>query len=149
MSSGKRNRRRSWPAWLAPLRPDDVSRARMRAAIEERAEAWLEGRRAGSVWDVAEEAARRLAPLAAAAVLLFGWMAHRAERETLAVGSGVAVEEPVRPAGDGPLPARSDVAVEELLRATRGPAAGPPAMLTAASAPSQDLVLEATLRGED
>ena len=72
MRDEKNSRSRSWPEWLAPLRPDDVARARMRSAVLERAGPWLERRRAGSVRELAGEAALRLAPLAAAAVLLFG-----------------------------------------------------------------------------
>lgn len=131
MRDEKSSRRRSWPDGLAPLRPDDVARARMRSAVLERARPWLERRRAGSVWELAETAALRLAPLAAAAVILFGWMAHRAEQATVATTSNVAVEELVRSSGDGMQ------------------AHGPPAVLTSASAPSEDLVLAATLRGED
>lgn len=129
MSAEKRDRSGSWPAWCEPLRPDDVSRARMRSVVLDRADAWLERRGARSVWELAADAALRLAPVAASALLLFGWMAHRAEREPVAASSDVAVEELVRSAGPG--------------------AQGPPAVLTSASAPSQDLVLAATLRGQD
>lgn len=145
MSEGKRARSRSGAAWLAPLRPDDVARARMRGAILDRAAPLLARRRAGSVWELAEEAARRLAPLAGAAVLLFGWMAHRAGQEPPTVGLGVAVERPV---GETSV-AGPAVAVEDPVRSTGRQVAGPPAVLTSASAPSQDLVLAATLRGED
>lgn len=129
MSEEKRARSVSWPAWMEPLRPDDVSRARMRSAVLDRADAWLERRGARSVWELAADAALRLVPIAASALLLFGWMAHRAEREPVTVAS--------------------DVAVEELMRSTGPRAQGPPAVLTSASAPSQDLVLAATLRGQD
>lgn len=141
MRGEKRDRSRPWPAWLEELRPDDVARARMRAAILQRAGAWLERRRPASAWELAEEAARRLAPLAACAVLLFGWMAHRAAQEPPPVASRTAVEEAVRS------PGARGVAVEALVRSTE--AQGPPAVLTSASAPSEDLVLAATLRGED
>lgn len=142
MSEEKRDRSRSWPAWLAPLRPDDVARARMRSAIVERAGPWLRRRRAPSVWELAEEAALRLAPLAASALILFGWMAHRVEPEPLSAPS--PADAPSQ--SDAP----SHVAVEELLRSSgAGARAGPPAVLTSASAPSQDLVLAATLRGDD
>lgn len=129
MSAEKRDRSGSWPAWIEPLRPDDVSRARMRSAVLDRADAWLERRGAASVWELAADAALRLVPLAASALLLFGWLAHRAEREPVTVSSNVAVEE--------------------LVRSGAPRAQGPPAVLTSASAPSQDLVLAATLRGQD
>lgn len=132
MSEEKRDRSRTWPAWLEPLRPDDVARARMRSAVRARAGEWLERRKPDSVWEVAEAAALRVAPLAAGAVLLFGWMAHRAEQPTVT-----------------PADASANVAVEELVRTSGGPTDGPPAVLTSASAPSQDLVLAATLRGEN
>ncbi len=131
MSAEKRNRSRSWPAWIEPLRPDDVSRARMRSVVLDRADAWLERRGAASVWELAADAALRLVPVAASALLLFGWMAHRAERPPVAADAG------------------SNVAVEELVRSGAPGAQAPPAVLTAASAPSQDLVLAATLRGQD
>lgn len=127
MSGEKRARRGAWPPWLAPLRPDDVARARMRSAILERAAGWFEGRRPASAWELAEAAARRLAPLAACAVLLFGWMAHRAGRDARTEAANVAVEA--------------------LVRTTE--AQGPPAVLTSASPPGDDLVLAATLRGEE
>lgn len=129
MSEKKRDRSGSWPAWIAPLRPDDVSRARMRSVVLDRAEAWLERRGTDSVWELAADAALRLVPVAACALLLFGWLAHRAERQ--------------------PVAASSNVAVEELVRSGAPRAQGPPAVLTAASAPSQELVLAATLRGQD
>lgn len=127
MSGEKRARSGAWPGWLAPLRPDDVSRARMRSAILARASGWLERRRRASAWELAETAALRLAPLAACAALLFGWMAHRAGREAPREGQ--------------------DVVVEELVRTTDPQ--GPPAVLTSASPPGDDLILAATLGGED
>lgn len=141
MGGEKRSRSRSWPTWLEPLRPDDVSRARMRSAVLERARPWLERRRAASTWELAEAAARRLAPLAACAVLLFGWMAHRADPPP------IAADRPLAPEPAAVRTGASNVAVEELVRSTRPQ--GPPAVLTSASAPSRDLVLAATLRGQD
>lgn len=115
--------------WLEPLRPDDLARARIRGAVMRRAEPLLRRRRRDAVLRTAGSLARLMAPLAAAAVLLFGWVAHRAP--------------PPSAASAGPAAARSPVQVEELVRARDG---APPTMLTSASAPSTDLVLQATLR---
>lgn len=117
------NDRRSW---LDPLRPDDVTRARISAAVHRRAAPLLRRRRRGAVLDTAASLARLVAPAAAAAALLFGWVAHEA----------------TSPASDAPV-AERPVQVEELVRARNGT---PPALLTSSSAPSTDLVLEATLR---
>lgn len=117
---------RDWRSWLEPLRPDDVARARIRGAVDRRAAPLLRHRRRHAVVRTAASLARMLAPLAAAAVLLFGWVAHRAT-----------------PPAPGPAVAERPVQVEELVRSRNGV---PPAMLTSASAPSSDLVLEATLQ---
>lgn len=101
-----------WPEWLEPLRPDDVARARILRAVRARAGDELARRRRSATWDAAERFARRLVPLAAAAVLVFGWLALRARPEP----------EEARP-----------VAVEQLLEPPAGE--GPPAFLVSASAP--------------
>lgn len=118
---------RSWPEWLEPLRPDDVARARMRAAVRERAEPELSRRRRRATWDAAEELAGRLTPLAAAAALLFGWLAFQATPEPAAAPEPVAVELMLQPeAGEGP-----------------------PAVLVSASEPATRHAFEATLEPTD
>lgn len=72
--------------------------------------------------------ARLVAPAAAIALVAFGWLAHEAdrsaERTRLEASAGGSMD------------------VEELMRTRDGT---PPTVLTSASAPSADLVLEATL----
>lgn len=123
-----RNPDGDWPAWLEPLRPDDVARARMRSAVERAAAPRLRHRRRTAVWRSTGGLARLVAPAAAIAVVAFGWLAHEADR----------------PAERGPLEmaAGGSVEVEEMMRARNG---APPTLLTSASAPSTDLVLQATL----
>lgn len=118
------NREDRWPEWLEPLRPDDVSRARIQARIRVRSERELARRRRRAAWQAAEQLARRMTPVAAAAILLFGWLALRAG----------AVPEP---------DARRPVAVEQLLQPAGGE--GPPAFLVSASAPGPEHAYEAAL----
>lgn len=89
-----RNRRR-WPSWLEPLRPDDVTRGRMRAAILARAAPILDSRRLGGWEDVAAGWATMLMPIAAVLVLFFGGLAYQATPRTLDV-SPVTLEELMR-----------------------------------------------------
>ena len=112
----------SWPEWLEPLRPDDVARARVRSRVLARAEPELARRRRRAVWEAADLLGRRLTPFAAAAALLFGWLAFQASPE--------------------PEPSRT-VAVEEMLRPPSGE--GPPAFLVSASGPATEHAVEATL----
>lgn len=112
----------SWPEWLEPLRPDDVARVRMRAVILRRAEPELARRRRRAVWEAADLIGRRLTPFAAAAALLFGWLAFQAA-----------------PVPDPP----EAVAVEEMLRPPSGE--GPPAFLVSARGPETEHAAEATL----
>jgi len=121
--------RRSWPAWLAPLRPDDVTRARMKGEILRRARPVLE--------DLGEPAWRKIAagwsrvgaPVAVAVVFLFSWLASRAEPP-----SDLAAEP-------------ETTATEELLVEPGSDV--PPALLTARTAPDRNGVLQAALEGED
>lgn len=117
---------RRWPEWLEPLRPDDVGRARMRAGIAERAEPVLARRRRRATWDAAARFARRLTPWAAAAALLFGWLAFE------------ATPEPADP---------EPVAVELMLQPEAGE--GPPAFLVSTSAPATEQAYAATLEPSD
>ena len=124
-----KDRERDWTSWLEPLRPDDVTRDRVRGAVLREAAPRLRRRRRRVLWRTAGSLARIVAPAAAAAVLMFGWVAHEASGPALEPAGTAVAERPVE--------------VEELVRGENGV---PPAMLTSASAPSSDLVLEATLR---
>lgn len=110
--------------WLEALRPDQVTRARLRAAILERAAPLLAERREEGWLGVAAGWSARLAPVAAAAALLFGWLAYDAGRSTQ------------------PEPAAS-VRAESLVEP--GDQA-PPELLTSGDAPSADRVLAAALQ---
>lgn len=77
-------KRRGWPAWVEPLRPDAVARGRLRAAIRRRAEPIFEAHRLGSWEDVAAGWARMLMPIAAVLVLFFAGLAHQATPRTVA-----------------------------------------------------------------
>lgn len=116
---------REWPEWFEPLRPDDVARARMRASIRERTERELARRRRRAVWEASDALARRLTPLAAAAALLFGWLALNASPE----------------------PDPRPVAVEEMLRPAAGE--GPPAFLVSVQGPATEHAFEATFGGSE
>lgn len=70
---------RRWPAWLEPLRPDELTRLRLRREILAAAAPLLRAR-AGSWQDVAAGWSSVLAPIAAALALAFGVLAHRAAR---------------------------------------------------------------------
>ncbi|MDT8436891.1 MAG: hypothetical protein RRA92_09060 [Gemmatimonadota bacterium] len=68
----ERRNRTTGPGWTGPLRPDELTRARLRRAILDEAGPLLAARRA-SWWEVAAGWASLLTPAAAAAaLLLFG-----------------------------------------------------------------------------
>ncbi len=88
-----------WPIWLRVLRPDELTRRRMRRAIFDEALPLLTARR-DSWFDAVADWATILSPIAAAVTLIFAGLALRqpgnAELpETIA--SAPAVEELVRP----------------------------------------------------
>lgn len=64
------------PAWTDTLRPDAVTRARVRRAIREAAEPLLRARRL-TWWEVASDWASLLTPAAAAAAVVFAAVALR------------------------------------------------------------------------
>lgn len=111
MVEDEENRGRgTWPSWMEPLRPDEEARARLRVRIDSEVRS-LPARPPGGgieeAWGVAEDWARHLVPLAAAAALLLGWMAARATApvpDAPAAESPVAVEELVRPDTSGTFP---------------------------------------------
>ena len=87
-----------WPIWLRALRPDELTRHRMRRAILDEAAPLLAARR-DNWFDAVAEWATILSPVAAAVTLIFAGLALRqagtAEMaETLATAP--AVEELVR-----------------------------------------------------
>lgn len=84
--------RQSWPRWLEPLRPDELSRARMRLAIRASAAAILGSRRIRSWEDVAAGWASMLVPIAAVLLLFFGGLAYQTAPRTM-VSSPVTLEE--------------------------------------------------------
>lgn len=88
----KREQRPDWPAWLDPLRPDEVTRARLRATIRGRATPILDSRRLGSWQDVAAGWATMLVPIAAVLLLFFGGLAYQATPRTIAAAP-VTLEE--------------------------------------------------------
>lgn len=114
---------RPWPDWLSPLRPEPDRRKRMRAHVLAGARPMLLRRRRARMWDVAATWGQALIPLAAAAVLMLGWM----------VASLDEVEDPLP---ESPTAAT----VGEL-----GTPDGLPPMLTAGSEPSADRVLQAVV----
>lgn len=88
-----------WPAWMGALRPDELTRRRMRRAITDEALPLLKARR-DSWFDAVADWATILSPLAAAVTLIFAGLALRqAGRVELPenLASAPAVEELVRP----------------------------------------------------
>jgi hypothetical protein len=87
-----------WPAWLQALRPDELTRRRMRRTILDEAAPLLAARRDG--WfDAVAEWATILSPVAAAVTLIFAGLALRqaGSRElSETVARAPAVEELVR-----------------------------------------------------
>lgn len=94
-----------WPAWLRQLRPDELTRLRMRRRIVSDARPLLLARQ-DSWFDAVAEWATILSPVAAAVTLIFAGLALRQAGSTDAaepVATALAVEELARP-GDA-LPA--------------------------------------------
>lgn len=118
----------TWPAWLENLRPDPLSRRRIRAAVMERARPLLARRRPAGTWEVAAGWSDVVIPVAAVASVLFTLLAVRASPGT---PGGVAEAQP------------ESVRIEELLAE---PSPGdPPTVLTRGNRPDLDGVLEAAL----
>ncbi|MCL7970953.1 MAG: hypothetical protein M8866_02530 [marine benthic group bacterium] len=108
-----------WPAWLQGLRPDELTRRRMRDRIVAEARPLLLARRE-SWYDVVSEWATILSPVAAAVTLIFAGLA-------------------LRQAGtvDGSEPMTAAVAVDELAR----PSDALPATFGQDSLPDLDVVM--------
>lgn len=122
----KTDRRRSWPAWLASLAPDELARRRMRSHILEEAAGILRARRSGSWWAVTDRWTTRLLPLAAALALVFAGVARRAL--------------------DAPVAFDTPPTVDELLESASPD--GPPAVLTSSVEPGLDQVLSAAVTAD-
>ena len=89
----------NWPIWLRALRPDELTRRRMRRAILDEALPLLTARR--DTWfDAVADWATILSPVAAAITLIFAGLALRqagSAEHPETVASAPAVEELVRP----------------------------------------------------
>lgn len=117
---------RSWPEWMEPLRPDDLARQRLRSGILREAIPLLEMRKADAWWGLAAWASR-LVPVAAAAALLFAWLATTA-------------------APNRPLETSRTATTDDTMELIVGPSgSAPPSVLTAENAPSPDAVLTAAV----
>jgi hypothetical protein len=117
-----KNAETRWPAWLEPLRPDEMSRRRVRNAVLSAATPILRARERS--WeDFVARWTSVLAPVAAAAAILFAGLAYRTARPE--------VEVRVEP-----------VEIDPLLQPL---ADGPPAMLTSTLEPSMDEILAAAI----
>lgn len=119
----------SWPAWLESLRPDSLSRHRIRRTVMERARPLLERRRPTRAWEVAAGWADVLVPVAAVASVLFGVLAARAGGASDPAALTATASQTVR--------------IEELLAAPG--MTSPPAVLTRGNRPDLDGVLEAAI----
>ena len=88
-----------WPIWMRALRPDELTRRRMRRSILDEALPLLTSRR-DSWFDAVAEWATILSPIAAAVTLVFAGLALRQAGSVElsdTVASAPAVEELVRP----------------------------------------------------
>lgn len=122
--------RRSWPEWLEPLRPDELTRRRLHRAVMEAAGSVLRKR----TWtEVASRWSAVLAPLAAGLAVASGALAYRAAMPPAAERPAVASDLPaaVAPLDLGPYLAPD--------------AEGPPALLIDVAEPSREAVLTAAL----
>ena len=89
----------NWPIWLPALRPDELTRRRMRRAILDEALPLLTARR-DSWFDAVADWATILSPVAAAITLIFAGLALRqagVDELPETIASAPAVEELVRP----------------------------------------------------
>ena len=69
-----RQRAPGWPRWLDALRPDEITRARLKRSIADAAAPLLNARRL-TWWEVASDWASLLTPVAAAVAVLFAGLA--------------------------------------------------------------------------
>jgi len=88
-----------WPIWMRALRPDELTRHRMKREVLDEALPLLAARR-DSWFDAVAEWATILSPVAAAVTLIFAGLALRqagSDEFPDAMASAPAVEELVRP----------------------------------------------------
>lgn len=121
----------AWPGWLEPLRPDALTRRRIRRDVMERARPLLAARRPARAWEVAAGWADVLVPVAAVASVLFTVLA-------LQIGERAIGPSPRAGAADG-----QGVRIEELLADPTS--SEPPPLLTRRDQPDLDGVLEAAI----
>jgi len=110
---------------LGLLRPDELTRARLRRTVMERAAPILARRRALAWHEVTAGWSSLLVPLAAALIFVFAGLAYRAARpdpDPVAEVAAATIEELIAPEG-----------------------AGPPALLTRADEPDADYLLSAVM----
>ncbi|MYA32361.1 MAG: hypothetical protein F4164_13300 [Gemmatimonadales bacterium] len=117
----------AWAAYLEPLRPDELTRRRLRRNVMAAAEALLE-RRPLSWLDVTASWSAALAPLAAGLLVAAGVLLYR-----------ISVPDAPEFAAD------PDVAPVGLVRALAPDAEAPPELLIDLAEPSRDAVLTAAL----
>jgi hypothetical protein len=128
MSALREDRNEGWPAWLEPLRPDPMARARMKRGIQAAAAPLLAARHPAAWWELAADWSSIAIPIAASIALLFGWIAYQSN----------------------PSPASTPESERMEIEALVQPAAAssPPALLIDQAEPSSDALLAATLRRE-
>ncbi len=129
MSAQREDRNDGWPAWLEPLRPDPMGRARMKRGILAAAAPLLAARHPAAWWELAADWSSVAIPIAASIALLFGWIAYESNP------SGTSAPESER------------MDIEALVQPTS--ATSPPALLIDQTEPSSDALLAATLRREE
>lgn len=114
----------AWPEYLEPLRPDEVTRHRLRKNVLLAAERLLE--RPRSWFDVTAGWSSVLAPLAAAVILVAAVIAYQTSVPSIA-----EAEAPVEPS--------------ELAQSLAPDAEAPPELLIEIDEPSRDAILAAAL----
>ena len=119
--------RPTWPEYLEPLRPDQLTRGRLRRNVLSAAEALLE-RRPLSWIDITASWSAALTPIAAGLLVAAGVLVYRV--------SDTASSQVVAEAGQEPV---------ELVRSLAPDAEAPPALLIDLAEPSRDAVLTAAL----
>ena len=72
--SDNRQGMRGWPSWLETLRPDEITRSRLKRSVADAAAPLLHARRL-TWWEVASDWASLLTPFAAAEAVLFAGLA--------------------------------------------------------------------------
>lgn len=129
----RRNRNRNggngpaWAAYLEPLRPDELTRRRLRRSVMAAAEALLE-RRPLSWLDVTASWSAAVAPLAAGLLVAAGLLLYRISAPDMPELAADAEPEPIG-----------------LVRSLAPDAEAPPALLIDLAEPSRDAVLTAAL----